>query len=145
MAQLHKLEAKFGTVSFGDKTASVGVHVPIGEITLTKAYNDICECRLTGQIVAKGSPEDDANQATLPGMDDDVTVKGTFDVASLSVSSKQYGFTLSFRLKDVDTSELTKVAKRSGFIVINKTEEVPEEPKPPKKKAGDEEDDEDNE
>ena len=142
MAKLYKLEAKFGTVSFGDKIASVGVHVPIGEITLTKAHKDICECRLTGQIVAKGSPDDDANQGTLAGMEDDVTIKGTFDVASISVSSKQYGFPLSFKLKDMHEGELTKIAKRSGHIVINKTEEAPDEPKPAKKKDDEEESEE---
>ena len=81
MANLYKLEAKFGKVSFGDKTASVTMQVPLDDISPAKLHKDICEHRLTGSINAKGSREDHADQQTLPGMEDDVTAKGVFDVA----------------------------------------------------------------
>ena len=42
MANLYKLEAKFGKVSFGDKTASVTMQVPLDDISPAKLHKDIC-------------------------------------------------------------------------------------------------------
>lgn len=145
MAVMYKLEASFGSVSFGDTSASCSVKIPLSEFSLAKAHKDFCERRLKGEINAKGAAGDAASQGALEGMDDDVKIKGVFDVAKISISKKMVSFTVSFSLRDVDRAQLSNIAKRNGFLIVNTVEDIREDAPKPKKKeeeGGEEEDEE---
>jgi hypothetical protein len=142
---MYKLEASFGSVNFGDTSASCSVKIPLSEFSLAKAHKDFCERRLKGEINAKGAAGDAAAQGTLEGMDDDVKIKGVFDVAKISVSKKMVSFTVSFSLRDIDRAQLSNIAKRNGFLIVNTVEDIPEDAPKPKNKNKDEDEGEEGE
>lgn len=129
------LSAKFGSVNFNAKTATVRVTVQRNDLKLSAADKSLCERRLTGTINAK-PPDVAADQGVFDGMDGDCETSGTFDVKKLNVASETIGFGLTFNLKGVDRNVLSMFANRAGRLMIDDVGDIPEEEK---KKLPDEE------
>jgi hypothetical protein len=108
----------FGNVSVGDKTCRIKVSTGRKAVTLSRADKDICERRLTGTILAKPAGWRSDDQA-LPGMDEDTTIDGSFDVKGVSFTTKALSFGLTFNVNDVDVSRLATFAQRSGRLIVN--------------------------
>jgi hypothetical protein len=121
------LPVSFGGVSFGDKTARVGVTVERQHLKIGQADKSLCDKRLTGTIRSK--PSDDDGQGRFDGMDDELKVNGTFDVKGFRVASNEISFGLTFAIKDLDRATLSEFPKRSGRLLIRDVEEIPEEEK----------------
>lgn len=114
----------FGGVSFGDKTARLGVTIDREKIPLDRADELFCDRRLTGTIIL-GHTEDDPTQKDLIA-DAAHKVAGTFDVKGFSCKPSTIGIGLTFGRLEVDPGELSLFAKKSGRLVVTSSEEIPE-------------------
>lgn len=116
----------FGGVSIGDKTARLGVSVDRNDLTLAQADKNLCGRRLTGTVVAK-PPGDNADQGALPGLEDDTTLQGVFDVKRFGVDESAISFGLTFAVKGLDVASLAHFAKRNGRFQVFEVEAIPDE------------------
>lgn len=115
---LLEIPVSYGKVSFGDKTASVSVSVSRGNIKdANKADQSLCGRRLTGKLMHKPHGWKGDQQA-LPGTSDDTEITLIFDVASLSLTSRSIGFTLSVSRDRLNEAIFTSFAKCEGRISI---------------------------
>lgn len=140
---LLEIPVSFGSVNIGDKTCRIGVIIARSrELSITVADRNLVEKRLAGKIVARPSGEN-ADQGRLAGMDDvgNETLEGTFDVKGINVSKDFISMGLTFALASIDVSVLAHFAKRSGHLIVNEFEDLPDKPE----KNGDGEDEEDGE
>jgi hypothetical protein len=118
------LPVEFKNVTIGDTKCSIGVKVGRTELKLGVADKNLCERRLNGSLIAK--PRDQrADQATLPGVDDDTRVDGCFDVKSFKVSGDTIDFSLSFAIKDVEIEALAHFAKKMGRLQVYGVSAIP--------------------
>lgn len=139
------LQVNFEGVSFGAKTARLGVKVDRSQLTISEADKKICERRLTGTILSK-APDEQPDQGHFPGMDTDNELHSSFDVKSFTVHGDYIGFGLTFALKGLDRQSLTYFAKRTGKVFIDVVDNIPEPEKAPKAdEPADEEPEEDPE
>lgn len=128
-AELYDLPVAFGGVSIGDATARIGVTIDRQELKLSEADKHLCEKRLTGRIITRpGNPE----QGSLPGVDLETSLRGTFDVKGLRVSADEIAIGLTFQLRNIDVSALAHFAKRGGRLLIDAVSDIPE----PEKSSG---------
>jgi len=123
-ANVLELPVEYGQVSIGDKTTRIGVNVDRSELKVSDADKQLCEKRLTGRIITRppGNPE----QGTLPGVDLETHLAGVFDVKGFSVTSDKISFGLTFALASIDVSVLAHFAKRSGRLIVEAVEALPE-------------------
>jgi hypothetical protein len=122
------LGVAYGDVSIGDKTARISIKVDRDTLSIIQADKNLCDKRLTGSIVRR--PKGESNgQGRLDGMEDYgiETLKGIFDVKGFSVTKKHVAFGLTFAIASVDIGQLASFAKRSGELVINSSESIPDE------------------
>ncbi len=112
-----ELPVAYGRVGFGDRTASVGMSIDRANLEAQLADQSFCCRRLTGTIMRQPRGWD-AAQKPLPGTADDMELSGIFDVASLSLTSKKIGMTLTFALDGLDVQRLASFAKCEGRITI---------------------------
>lgn len=119
----------FGGVSFGDKTARLGVTIDREKIELDRADELFCDRRLTGTVIL-GHTEDDPTQKDLIA-DAAHTVSGTFDVKGFSCKPSNLTIGLTFGRLEVDPGELSLFAKKSGRLVVTASEEIPEPERAP--------------
>ncbi len=133
------LPVSFKGVSFGDKTARVGVALDRTSVKLKLSDFDknLCDKRLTGTIKSKPSETD--GQGRLEGFDGLLEVNGTFDVKGFKVSSNSIDFGLTFSLKDLDRATFSEFAKVGGRLIVTGVEDIPEDA------VDEEEDDEEDE
>jgi hypothetical protein len=126
--QLLNVPVDFSNVSIGDKTARIGVSMSRDDgPTLSEAAKTFCNRRITGKIVAK--PEgSSADQASLPGMDDDAEITGSFDTKSLNVTDTHFGIGLTFARSEIEVAMLARFAKRAGKLIVNDVEVIPDPP-----------------
>lgn len=118
----------FGGVSFGDKTARLGVTIDREKIPLDRADELFCDRRLTGTVIL-GHTEDDPTQKDLIS-DAAHKVSGTFDVKGFSCKPSNLSIGLTFGRLEVDPGELSLFAKKSGRLVVTSSEEIPEPERP---------------
>ena len=136
------LPASFGSVSFGKKTARVGLTVEREHINLSTADKTLCYRRLTVTIFANGEG-DQPGQQRLAGMDDNLELVGVADVKSFGVHSTTISFGLTFNSKEIKRTtaktgiQFNDFAAREGRLMIAQVDEIPED----EKKADDEEGD----
>src|SRR5579863_4617574 len=95
-----ELPVTFGGLSVGDKTCRIGMSVSRANYSVTKADRQLCERRLTVELIARSNGAT-AGQESLPGMDNDRTVSGVCDVKGFSASGKAISFGATFVLNDV--------------------------------------------
>lgn len=119
------LPVAFKSVSFGDKTARLGVSVARECLKVNQADKGLCDKRLTGTIESTDSEND--GQGRLDGMDTTLRLTGIFDVKGFRVDSNQIGFGLTFSLKDLDRAVLSEFAKRSGRLIVEGAEAIPDD------------------
>lgn len=117
----------FGNVNIGDKTCRLGFTVPRDVLSIGMADDSLCDRRLTGRIVARSTGGSD--QQSLPGVDADTTITGTFDVKGFSVTRKTISAGLTFALASIDVESLAHFAKRSGQVIITEVADLPTEDK----------------
>lgn len=119
----------FGGVSFGDKTARLGVTIDREKIPLDRADELFCDRRLTGTVIL-GHTEDDPTQRDL--IEDAAhKVAGTFDVKGFSCKPSTLSIGLTFGRLEVDPGELSLFAKKSGRLIVTASAEIPDERQPP--------------
>lgn len=129
-----ELACSFGGVSFGKKTARVGVTVERNLLSLTKANDHFCDRRLTVAIQAKPMG-DQPGQGRLAGMDDDIELEGVADVKGFGVHSTTINFGLTFNAKELKTVaantgvQFNDFAAREGTLTITSVSAIPEEEK----------------
>jgi hypothetical protein len=119
------LPCQFSNVNVGDEIASLSITVPRTALTISQADSKVCGKRLTGHILARGGGGQ-ADQASLPGADNDVEIPGQFDVKSVTFTRKNVKFKLSFSIGSIDIGDLAHFAKREGRCVINVITALPE-------------------
>jgi hypothetical protein len=121
-----EIHVKWGSVNIGEETARVGVTISRANITVGEVDKKLCGKRLSGTIVARANGAQ-AGQASLPGADDDVKMKGTWDVKGFSASLKNISMGFTFRLASIDVGDLSRFAKREGVAIISGAEDLPED------------------
>jgi hypothetical protein len=120
-----ELNAVFGNVSIGDKTARIGLTVDRLDLTLPQADRHLCEKRLIGSIFSR-PPGDHPDQGTLPEMEFSTTISGAFDVKSFRVTKKHLNFGLTFAIASIDVALLAHFAERSGRLIVDDIDIIPE-------------------
>lgn len=115
----------FKGVSFGAKTARIGLSVDRNQLKLAAADKHLCDCRLTGTIIAR-PPGDNADQPRLPGMEEDIELTGVFDVKGFNVHADTIGFGLTIPLSGLDRDKFSNCAARNGRLMIVGVTEIPE-------------------
>lgn len=123
---LLELPVSFGNLNVGDETARLGVSVSRGALTVSQADKHLCGKRLTGEILARTNGAQ-ADQGALPGLVDDITVEGVFDVGGFTASPKKIGFGLTFLLSASDVTQLARFARREGRVTITGIENIPDD------------------
>lgn len=113
---------EFGGVSFGDHVARIGVRVIRQRLNIDAADGALCGRRLNGKIMVC-PPDEDGTQTHFDG-DPEHEVDGVFDVAGFRVSPKHISCGLAFNLSDIDDSELSKFAKKTGRLVVYSVEQL---------------------
>lgn len=123
---------KFGNVTFGDHTASVSMAVARESLNIMAADELLCGHRLVGLIRVQ-SPEEGNEQRNFDGFERP-EIKTSFDVKSFHANPNNITATLSFSLKDVDGSTLSRFAKKQGKLIVDQVLAIPAEEKGGKKK-----------
>lgn len=130
-ANLLDLPVSFGSVSFGKKTASVGVSVDREHLKIPVADRTFCDRRLTVTIFANGK-NDQQDQKLLAGMEDDIELIGVADVKGFGVHSTNIGFGLTFNINELNKTlakngvRFSDFAAREGRLMIAEVGEIPE-------------------
>lgn len=120
--------AHFANVSIGDQVASIGVKIERSSLTVEKADEVLCGRRLAASVLVLPTGED-VSQKTAFDKGDRHEIEGTFDVKSFRVSPKNITATLAFALNEIEPSELGHVAQKSGRLIVNGLESLPEKVK----------------
>jgi hypothetical protein len=122
------LTVSYGDVSIGDKTARISVKVDRDSLNIKQADSNLCDKRIHGTIVRRPKGEA-ADQGRLDGMADIGVhrMPATFDVKGFHVTAKHIGFGLTFAIASIDIGQLVTFAKRSGTLVIDRSEAIPDE------------------
>lgn len=120
----------FKGVSFGAKTARIGVGISRDRMALDRADELFCDRRLTGTIIM-GHSNDDPAQLNL--LDVAHSVSGVFDVKGFSAKADTLDIGLTFGRLEVDPGELSLFASKEGRLIVTAAEEIPE---PVKEKSG---------
>lgn len=120
-----ELPVTYGGLSVGDKTCRIGMSISRGNYTVSKADKQLCERRLTVELLCRsnGAP---ADQGSLPGMDNDRKIKAIGDVKGYSVSGKAISFGITFVLSGVNVEELSHFPKRDGRVTVFGIEDIPD-------------------
>lgn len=120
------LGVSFGGVSFGDKTARLGVTISRGQMTAPQAEKNLCERRLKVRIRAAAN-SNNGDQESLPGMEgEDSEMEAIVDIKGYSAGGKSFGCGLTFLNDDRAKENLPAFAKREGQLVILENSELPE-------------------
>lgn len=136
------LVAQFGSVSFGKKTARIGVTVERDDLSLAKADDNLCDRRLSLTIHANGNG-DQPGQGRLEGMEDDLDITSVADVKGFNVHSTTISFGLTFNvneLKKLAASsgvQFNDFAARAGRVMIAEVDEIPEDEETEEVESGD--------
>lgn len=114
----------FGGVSFGDKTARIGVDVSREGFELRDADEYFCDRRLTGEIVLGGAGDDAGQLSLIP--DGAHRIPGVFDVKGFRASAKKISIGLTFGVGEIDRGELARFAKAEGRLLIFQSQDIPD-------------------
>jgi hypothetical protein len=118
------IPVEFGGVSIGDGTARIGIAIDRGVLNINAADESFCGKRLTGRVVL-GHSDESPGQSRF--FDDDHQVEGVFDVKRIGVNLKQISTGLTFSVASVDVSELAKLSKGSGRLIVESIEQLPDD------------------
>lgn len=118
------IPVEFGGVSIGQATARLGVRINRNVLNLIAADETFCGHRLDG-VAVLGGQDDQPGQQTF-WEDLEHQVKGVFDVKRIGVSREQIVTGLTFSLSDIDVSELAKLSKGAGRLIIHTVMEIPD-------------------
>lgn len=132
--KLIDMPVSFGGVSFGKKTARVGLTVEREHCKIKLADETFCDRRLTVTIFANGK-DDQKGQGRLEGMEDDIELIGIADVKGFSVHSQAIGLGLTFNINELNKTlvktgvRFSDFAAREGRLMIADVAEIPDEEK----------------
>lgn len=113
-------------VSIGATTARLGIKIARDDLELTEADFALCGHRLTGSVTVQPSGEHpDQKEAFDTGKK--LVIQGTFDVKRFGVSPDDFSAGLTFGKRDVDISELSGFANRTGNLRVDNVSEIPED------------------
>lgn len=119
-----ELPVVYGVVSFGDKTARIGLTVHRGNLTVTQADKLLVGRRLTCTILARSTGH--AGQESLPGFEEaDPVISGIADVKGIGVGPKNISFGLTFALDGLDNATLSHFSKREGVFTVTEIADIP--------------------
>lgn len=121
-AQLN-IGVAFLGVSFGDKSARLGVAISRDYCDLDNADELFCDRRLSGLVVL-GHADDDPKQFLIDA-DQPHVISAVFDVKGFNVTAEQIKIGLTFAKSELPNGELERFAKSSGRLVITKSEDIP--------------------
>lgn len=121
----------FNNASIGDSAASIGIKVPRSEIDLDTADGYFVKRRLNLELKL-GS---DGDQARIPGAGQ--VVAAVADVNSFGVQEEWVTCTLSFSRKELDVTEISNFAKRSGTMKVKSSGDIPDAPSASKEEGTD--------
>lgn len=121
-----QLRVQFGGVSIGEATARVGIRLERELLNLDAADELFAGRRLTGAVMVVPDGESPDQQRLFDG-DDKHEIESTFDVKGFRVAPKEIGCGLTFALAEIDVAQLGHFAKRSGVLLIDNVEALPDE------------------
>ena len=117
----------FGTLSVGEDTARLGVHIPRGKMNIKQAEHYLCGSRL--QLSMKIDPaadNDTPGQTTFDGIDGEA-LELVVDCKRYGAGTKAFTAGLTFQLSEIDIRELAKFAGHPGRIVASRIGEAGED------------------
>lgn len=122
------LSVAFKGLSIGLETARLGVTITRSQLPLMLADEKLNGRRLVATIESYPSGEQPGQKHLLESPE--LAKIGTaFDVKGLNVKHDTIGFGLTCNLKEVDVSQLSLFAQRTGRLCIVETAPIPEEEK----------------
>lgn len=119
------LPVRFGNVSVGDETTSVGVSISRANLSPAQAERAFCGKRVSIRLM-RLEPGTAPGQATFDGMDGK-ELEAVFDVSGYSVTPKKIGLTLSTALSSVELADWAALAKQEGKLTVVHVEAIPDE------------------
>lgn len=125
------LPVSFGGISFGKKTARVGLSVDREHLKIGVADKTFCDRRLTVTIFANGNG-DSPGQGRLDGMEDSLELVGIADVKGFGVHADNIGFGLTFNVQEIRRTcsasgvQFQDFAGREGRLMIAEIGDIPE-------------------
>ena len=95
IAYENQVRCRFGNVSVGKQTVSMGVNIPRGDLALVKADKLLVNCQLDVEIGVDPNNTDDPAQGTFPTIDSTVVIVAQVNVGGMGVKPAGYHVTLS--------------------------------------------------
>jgi hypothetical protein len=125
LGDANSFRCQFGGVSIGDGTGRVGVQIQKDCINIGTAEKLFCGRRVHCRIVAR--PVDiDPDQQHFDDMDPSTTLEAVVDVKQFSSNPHRISLGLTLSLQEIDVSDLSKFAKKSGQITVLDTQSLDE-------------------
>jgi hypothetical protein len=119
-----KFLVKFGDVSIGEETSRVGLTISREFCNVVAADEIFVGHRLTGCItLSKKQDATDEKQETL--LDTEYAVSGSFDVTRVGITRKNITTGITFSLNDIDVSDLSHFANKTGYLIVDGVGELP--------------------
>ena len=125
-----EIPVTFAGLSVGDKTCRLGMSASRENLKLAVADKNLCDKRLTVRLLAR-SNKAAADQASIPGLDNDTTIDAVIDVKGFRVSAKEISFGGTFMLESVDVETLAHFPRRDGRLSISGTDTIPDDERQP--------------
>lgn len=120
-----ELPVTFGGLSVGEKTCRIGMSISRANYSVTKADKQLVGKRMTVQLLARSNGAN-ADQDSLPGMDNDRVVEAVGDCKGFSAGGSAISFGLTFMLASVDVEVLSHFPKRDGRLTVTDVEAIPD-------------------
>ena len=111
-----KFTCEFGTFSAGADTARLGVRIAAENLNVDSAFELFVGKRLQVRCTIK--PSGDANGQTYMVNDMHDSFIAVADVKRFGVSAKSITTGLAFNIKEIESFNLTRFAKRTGVLAI---------------------------
>lgn len=123
--EANSFRCNFGGVSIGDMTGRISLQILKDVINVTTAERLFCGRRVHCRLVARPADED-PDQTHLPGMDTKIALEAVVDVKRFASDPHKISIGVTCSLQEVDVTELSKFAKKSGQITVLDTQSLDE-------------------
>lgn len=119
------LQVELSGVSIGDAASAVGIKVDRNRLPYQMAVQTFCGKRIGVLLRTTPNGGEDSKQTHAPA-DAFESIEGHADVKRVGISPKEISFRLSFNNKEVSPHDLADFAQRSGKLIVNTVEDIPE-------------------
>lgn len=116
---------KFGGISLGDMTATLGVVVDRERLKLAQADRLLCQ-KLVDVKIQIGGSDDGSEQKEFI---ERPAIEASCETKKLSTSAKAVGTGLIFSTNEVDLDDLIDFRKQTGRLVVYESKPMQKEPK----------------